>query len=125
MPAASTSNDPQPSSSGTQPNPHLPPTTTVEEEEDDNDQDPPVQGDEDDNDQDNNPLPPPPPNTTTEEPDSSTQLPLLPDEVAALAKVLGKAMSHRPFRFRPTSIVERITEFTDNEGTSPRAVCFG
>ena len=93
MPAASPSNDPQPSSSGTQPNPPIPPTTTVEEEEDDNDQDPPIQGDEDNNnDQDNNPLPPPPSNTTTGEPNSSTQLPPLPDEVAVLAKVLGKAI---------------------------------
>ena len=92
MPAASPSSDPQPSSSGTQPNPPIPPTVTVEEDKDDNNQDSPVHGDEDNNNQDNNPPPPPPPNTTTEAPDSSTQTQQLPDEVAVLARVLGRAI---------------------------------
>ena len=34
-------------------------------------------------------------------------------------------LSRRPPRLRRTSIVERIAEFTDNEGTSPQAVCSG
>ena len=92
MPATSPSTNPQPSSSGTQPNPPVPPTATVEEEEDNDNQDPPVHEEEDDNNQDNTPLLPPPPNTTTEAPDSSTQALPLPDKVAVLARVLGKAI---------------------------------
>ena len=92
MPAASPSTNPQPSSSSTQPNLPVPLIVTVEDEEDNDNQDPPVHEEEDNNDQDNNPLPPPPPNTTTEVPDSSTHVPPLPDEVAVLASVLGKAI---------------------------------